>query len=102
MLLIWNCALEPNCYNGDTDMFATPSRKFFLAGRRLKYNGEEIITAIADIPYRKCSTYRKKEAALAFPKLTVFDNRGDVFRPYSIALKLTFSDEESKISRFMY
>ena len=97
---IWNCALESN-YNGDTDMFALlPSRKF-LAGRPLKYNREEIITAIADIPYCKRSTcYRKLAAAFALPKSTVFDNRRDVLRPHSSVLKPKLS-EEGKISRFM-
>ena len=44
---IWNPALE-SYYNGDTDVFASPSRKF-LAGHPLKYNRKEIITAIADM-----------------------------------------------------
>ena len=69
---IRNRALE-SYYNGDTDVLASPSRKF-LSGRPLKYNREEMITAIADIPYRKRSTYRKLAAALALLKSTVFDN----------------------------
>ena len=96
---IWNCALESN-YNGDVDVFASPSRKF-LAGHPLKYNHEEIITAMSKIPYCKCSTYHKLAAALTLPKSTVFDNRGDVLRLHSSALKPKLV-EESKISCFMY
>ena len=73
---IWNRMLE-SYYNGDIDVFASPSRKF-LFRHPLKYNREEIITAIADIPYCKRSTYRKLAAALALLKSTVFDNKGDV------------------------
>ena len=76
----WILAFETSYYNGDTDVFALLSRKFCAAGRHpLKYNCEEIIAAIRDIPYRKCTTYRKLSAALSFPKSTVFciakDNR---------------------------
>ena len=66
-------------WNRDTDVFASRSRKF-LAKRPLKYNREEMITAIAkNIPHRKRSTYRKLVAALALLlKSAVFDKRGDV------------------------
>ena len=52
--MIWNRMLE-SYYNGDTDVFSSPSRKF-LAGRPLKYNHEEIITVIADTRYRYTGT----------------------------------------------
>ena len=96
---IWNRMLE-SYYNGDIDVFASPSRKF-LFRHPLKYNREEIITAIEDIPYCKRSTcYRKLAAAFALPKSTVFDDRRDVLRPHSSVLKPKLS-EEGKISRFM-
>ena len=78
---------------------ASSSRKF-LAGRPLKYIREEIITAIADIPYRKRSTYRKLAAALALQKSTVFDKRRDVLQPHSSALKPKLS-EDGKIIPIM-
>ena len=70
---IWNRMLESYYMV----ILTSPSRKF-LVRRPLKYNREEIITAIADIPYCKRSTYRKLAAALALLKSTVFDNKGDV------------------------
>ena len=78
---IWNRVLQFYYYNDDTYIFALLSRKL-LTGYTRKYPCEEIIAAITDIPYHKCTTYHKLIAALALPKSTVVwiakDNRENV------------------------
>ena len=50
---IWNCALVESNYNGDVDVFASPSRKF-LAGHPLKHTNHNYCSTVNIISHLEC------------------------------------------------
>jgi len=100
----WNRALT-SCYLEDSKSFASLSCKFG-SGHHQKFNRDDVIPAVKEIPFKKRTVHCKLASALNLPKSTVYsiakDNQQrDVIRPQTndVVPKLT---DECKIRRFLY
>jgi hypothetical protein len=77
---VWARALE-GYYKDDTNCFkATPLKKK-NCGRKQKYNRDDLVSEIKELPFRKRRTFRKLATALGMPVSTVHHIYKDKRRP---------------------